>query len=197
VRLGIRSLLEGIVDRLRLDFDVTANSTFRAPQLRRKAGAMLKFAREIVATSMLAISGVVALTPAAAQTAAPASPSLYQRVGGYDFVARFVDTAFPRVATHPQLRRMFQGHSTDSQLRQRQLIVDALCKEMGGPCIYIGRPMKPLHDGLHITESDWAVFMGIINSTLVELKVPERERGDWSALFDRAFRPGIVESASK
>jgi hemoglobin len=158
---------------------------------------MLKSARRIAATSMLAISGVIALLPAAAQTPVSAPPSLYQRVGGYDFIARFVDTAFPRVAAHSQLRRMFQGHSMDSQLRQRQLIVDALCKEMGGPCIYIGRPMKPLHDGLRITESDWAVFMGIINSTLVELKVPERERTDWSALFDRAFRPGIVENASK
>jgi hemoglobin len=162
---------------------------------------MLKSARKFVATSILVTSGVVALMPAlmpaAAQTATSVSPSLYQRVGGYDFIARFVDTAFPRVATHPQLRRMFQGHSVDSQLRQRQLIVDALCKEMGGPCIYIGRPMKPLHDGLHITESDCAVFMGIINGALVELKVPERERGDWSSLFDREFRPGIVESASK
>jgi hemoglobin len=121
-------------------------------------------------------------------------PSLYQRVGGYDFIARFVDTAFPRVAAHPQLRRLFQGHSIDSQLRQRQLIVDALCKEMGGPCIYIGRPMKPLHRGLQITGSDWTEFMKIIDGTLVELKFPERERRDWIDLFDRTFRPDIVES---
>ena len=31
----------------------------------------------------------------------PAGPTLYARIGGYDFVARFVDTAFPRVASHP------------------------------------------------------------------------------------------------
>jgi hypothetical protein len=39
------------------------------------------------------------------------------------------------------------GHATDSQLKQRQLIVDALCAQMGSPCIYIGWPMKPLHEG--------------------------------------------------
>jgi hemoglobin len=137
-----------------------------------------------------------AWAPAISQTQA-AAPPLYQRVGGYDFIARFVDTAFPRVATHPQLRRMFQGHSVDSQLRQRQLIIDALCKEMGGPCLYLGRPMKPLHEGLRITDSDWVVFMGIIGGTLVELKVAERERGDWIALFDRVFRPGIVDAGAK
>ena len=121
------------------------------------------------------------------------SQTLYARVGGYDFIARFVDTAFPRVAAQPQLRRLFQGHSIDSQLRQRQLIIDALCKEMGGPCIYIGRPMRPLHEGLHISESDWTEFMKIIGAALIELKVSERERKDWIALFDRTFRPTIVE----
>jgi hemoglobin len=133
--------------------------------------------------------------PAIAQES-NASPSLYARVGGYDFIAKFVDTAFPRVATQPQLHRLFQGHSIDSQFRQRQLIVDALCKEMGGPCIYIGRPMVPLHEGLHITNSDWAEFMKIITAALVELKVPQQERSDWIALFEQKFRPAIVEQAA-
>lgn len=144
----------------------------------------------------LLFGSTAAWTPALGQTQT-APPSLYQRVGGYDFIAHFVDTAFPRVASHPQLRRLFQGHSVDSQLRQRQLIVDALCKEMGGPCIYIGRPMKPLHEGLHISELDWAVFMEIISGALVELKVPEREQGDWIELFDRTFRPSIVEAGAQ
>ena len=130
--------------------------------------------------------------PCSAQDSRTA-PTLYARVGGYDFIARFVDTAFPRVAAQPQLRRLFQGHSIDSQLKQRQLIVDALCKEMGGPCIYIGRAMRPLHEGLHITDSDWTEFMKIIDATLIELKVAERERTDWSALFENTFRPTIVE----
>ena len=121
------------------------------------------------------------------------SQTLYARAGGYDFIARFVDTAFPRVAAQPQLRRLFQGHSIDSQLKQRQLIVDALCKEMGGPCIYIGRPMRPLHEGLQITESDWTEFMKIIGATLIELKVAERDRKDWIAMFETTFRPTIVE----
>ena len=34
---------------------------------------------------------------------AQAADTLYQRLGGYDAIAGFVDTAFPRVATNPQL----------------------------------------------------------------------------------------------
>ena len=154
-----------------------------------------KIGRLFIFASSAALFFAILASPSSGQ--APRAPSLYQRVGGYDFIARFVDTAFPRVASQPQLRRLFQGHSVDSQLRQRQLIVDVLCKEMGGPCIYIGRPMKPLHEGLHITGSDWAVFMGIIGDTLVELGVAEPERRDWTALFDRTFRPDIVEGSAK
>jgi hypothetical protein len=49
--------------------------------------------------------------------------------------------------------------------------------------------MKPLHEGLHITDSDWTEFMKIITGTLVELKLPQQEQRDWAALFEKTFRP--------
>lgn len=146
----------------------------------------------LLATAAILTAGLpVVNTPARGEAT---EVSLYQRVGGYDFIAKFVDTAFPRVAGDPQLKRLFQGHSVDSQLRQRQLIVDALCAETGGPCIYIGRPMKPLHEGLGITGSDWIIFMKIIETALVELGVGESEHRDWVGMFNETFRPNIVEA---
>jgi len=161
-----------------------------------RTSAARSVTRIIQALARALLIATIGTAPASGQSRS-ADTSLYRRVGGYDFIAKFVDTAFPRVARQPELRRLFQGHSRDSQLRQRQLIVDALCKEMGGPCIYLGRPMAPLHEGLHITDSDWAEFMKIIGGTLVELRVPDRERSDWTALFDRTFRPAIVERATR
>src|SRR5262245_2672742 len=131
----------------------------------------------------VALSGVAATPP----------PTLYSRLGGYDFIAKFVDTAFPRVAGHPQLRRLFQGHSQDSQMRQRQLIIDALCQAAGGPCAYTGRPMKPTHTGLGITADDWSVFAGILSGTLEELKVAPTERKEFLELLERRFKPDVVE----
>jgi hemoglobin len=129
------------------------------------------------------------------QPATPsAGPTLYARIGGYDFVARFVDTAFPRVASHPELRRLFQGHSQDSQMRQRQLIVDALCQAFGGPCLYIGRPMKPLHAGLGITSADWTTFVGILSGTLEEIKVPSKERQEFLDTLERRFRVDVIDT---
>jgi hemoglobin len=150
---------------------------------------------------LLTLGGVAALACLAAapahsqdRPASPASPTLYSRLGGYDGIAKFVDTAFPRVATHPQLRRLFQGHARDSQVRQRQLILDALCQACGGPCAYTGRAMKPVHTGLGITSSDWAVFIGILGGALDELKVSPADRGEFLGLLERRFRPDVVES---
>ena len=126
------------------------------------------------------------------RTPAGPAPSLYARLGGYDFIAKFVDTAFPRVAGDPQLRRLFQGHSQDSQLRQRQLIV-ALCQGMGGR-VYTGRAMRPVHTGLGITAADWTAFVGILGGALEELKVQPAERKELLDLLERRFKPDVVES---
>jgi len=142
------------------------------------------------------VTGAVVL-PTAGQDQAPTpapARSLYARLGGYDLVAKFVDTAFPRVASHPKLRRLFQGHSQDSQVRQRQLIVDALCQATGGPCAYTGRSMKPVHTGLGITTADWTVFIGILTGTLEELKVAPPERKEFLDLLDQRFKAGVVET---
>ncbi len=89
--------------------------------------------RSVVSLIMTAAAAFAVLSTLSSPSSAQdlkTDHTLYARVGGYDFIARFVDSAFPRVAAQPQLHRLFQGHSIDSQLRQRQLIVDALCKEM-------------------------------------------------------------------
>ena len=145
---------------------------------------------------VLCAFNVGAATELAAQGARPATssePSLYARLGAYDGIAGFVDLAFPRVAAHPKLHRLFQGHSHDSQLRQRQLIVDMLCSATGGPCIYTGREMKGVHTGLGITADDWQAFIAIIGAALEERRVAPRERSELLRIFETRFRPDVVE----
>jgi hemoglobin len=139
----------------------------------------------------LAVFAAVAW-PAAGQERPGGPPSLYERMGRYDRIAKFVDTAFPRVASHQQLRRLFQGHARDSQVRQRQLIIDALCQATGGPCAYTGRPMKPVHTGLGITAADWTVFVGVLGGALDELKFGALEKKEFLAMLDEHFRPDVV-----
>ena len=51
----------------------------------------------------------------------------------------------------------------DSTVRQRQLIIDRLCHDTGGPCAYTGRPLTTVHENLKIT-AQWEVFMKILDS---------------------------------
>src|SRR5919198_2493884 len=84
--------------------------------------------------------------------------SLYQRLGGYDVIAGFVDETYQLLRGDPRFKR-FTTRSLDSQKRARQLLVDQICALSGGPCLYIGRDMKTSHAGLGITEAEWEVSL--------------------------------------
>ncbi|MEZ4455436.1 MAG: group 1 truncated hemoglobin [Gemmatimonadales bacterium] len=148
--------------------------------------------RATVITTCFVSSVLLAAHPSlAAGQAQAATPSLYERLGGYDGVTRYIGLVFPRVATHPELQHLFRGHGKDSQQRQFQLVVELICRETGGPCAYIGRPMVPVHDGLGITEANWRTFIAIVGDGIDELGYPADVRRDLLALWQR-FRDGVV-----
>ena len=107
--------------------------------------------------------------------------SLYQRLGGYDPIAAVVDDFISRLLTDTQLSHFFTGHSLDSKKHIRQLIVEQLCMAAGGPCFYTGRSMKASHEGLNITESDWAVMELHAVAVLDKFNVQGREREEFLA----------------
>ena len=147
----------------------------------------------VAATALIAVSCGI---PAAAQSSAGAGfkgPTLYQRLGGYDRIAAFVDTAFPRVAKHPDLMHLFRGHSMDSNVRQRQLIIDRLCHDTGGPCAYTGRPLTAVHENLKITAAQWEAFMKIIEQTAQELTIVDPERREFLEMFRSRYRGETVD----
>lgn len=143
----------------------------------------------IVATHL---PNVPAAGATAAEQAVAAPASLYERLGGYDGVASFVGLVFPRVAAHPDLAHMFRGHGKDSQQRQFQFVVELICQRTGGPCVYAGRPMAPVHDGLGITEAQWQTFMQIIEAGLAQKQYAAEVRDEFRAVW-RSFRDTVVQ----
>jgi hemoglobin len=128
---------------------------------------------------------------AAAQ--APAGPSLYKRLGGYDAIAAVVDDFLGRLAADADLGIFFKGHSTESNARIRQLIVDQLCSATGGPCVYIGRTMKQSHAGLGITEVQWNTMVKHLVATLEKFKVGKAEQDELLATAS-TLKADIVEA---
>ena len=118
--------------------------------------------------------------------------SLYERLGGYNGIVTFVEDLLPRLESDPQLGRFWQHRGDDGVAREKQLLVDYLCSNAGGPMYYTGRDMKVSHKGMKISESDWAIFMGHAGKTMQALKIPQQEC-DEIASFVSGLKADIVE----
>jgi hemoglobin len=123
-----------------------------------------------------------------------AEPSLYQRLGGYDAIAAATDDLLGRLQGDPQLADYWKGASIDMRRKARQQIVDFMTEAAGGPAYYNGADMKKAHQGMRISEVDWALFMEHSAATLDHLGVPARERADVLGFF-ASLRGDIVEVA--
>lgn len=118
--------------------------------------------------------------------------TLYARLGGYDAIAAVANDLLPRLRNDPQIGRFWKNRAEDSIMREKQLLIDYLCANAGGPIYYRGRDMKLSHRGMGITESDWNVFLSHAAATLAKFNVPEAEQRDIVA-FVQSLKKDIVE----
>ena len=124
----------------------------------------------------------------------PTTPSLYERLGGYDGIAAIVDDLLPRLHGDPQLGVYWKGKCKDSLNKDRQLLVDFMGSAFGGPVLYQGRDMKTSHDGLGITESEWSGFMEHVVAMLKNLAIPDREATEFLAAAG-SLKSDVVETS--
>lgn len=146
---------------------------------------------------MLRRAGILSLVLVAAAWAAsaqqpPQQKTLYQRIGGYDAIAKLVDDFLPRLLKEPKIASMIGGLADTSRMRNRQLIVDQICNETGGPCLYIGRTMEQSHQGLEITDELWEFSKKAFADTLDSAKIGEPERSELIAAIEK-HRVEIVQ----
>jgi hemoglobin len=132
-----------------------------------------------------------ATVTSSAPTAMAQEKSLYDRLGGYDAVAKVVDEFIAQLGKDKQLSRFLVGLSDDSKKKLRQHVVDQFCQATGGPCIYNGREMKTAHTGLKISESDWDIGAKALVSALDKYKVPQKEKDEVVA-FVMTLKKDIV-----
>lgn len=143
----------------------------------------------LVALFVAAIAGNAQDAPAQKP---PENKTLYQRIGGYDMIAKIVDGFLPRLVKEPKVANMISGLAGTSRNRNRQLIVDQICEATGGPCVYIGRSMEAAHQGLNIDDELWKTSQARLGETLDELKIKDPERAELLAIIEK-LRPDIVE----
>ena len=118
--------------------------------------------------------------------------TLYARLGGYDAIAAVADDLLPRLVSDSQLGRFWAHRGADGIHREKQLLIDFLCANAGGPLYYTGRDMATSHKGMGISASDWEIFLRHLQVTFDRFQVPESERRDVLA-FVESTRADIVE----
>lgn len=122
-----------------------------------------------------------------------ATPSLYDRLGGYDAISAVANNMLPRLMSDSQIGRFWENRGADGIAREKQLLIDFLCHNAGGPMYYTGRDMTVTHLGMRISESDWTIFIGHLTDTLKHFDLPVAETDDVLS-FIESTRSEIVEA---
>ena len=110
--------------------------------------------------------------------------TLYSRLGGYDAISTIVSDLLPRLQQDPLLAQLWHRRPEDSLQRSKQLLIDFLCSNAGGPVYYTGRDMITTHRGMSLSDADWSAFMKHLHATLDSFKVQQPERDELVAFVE-------------
>jgi hemoglobin len=117
--------------------------------------------------------------------------SLYYRLGGYDAIAMFATKLIGRAREDDVLGRFWENRGADRNARELQILIDYLVNQTGGQMYYTGRDMALAHQGMGITETDWARLMELVVSVAGSLGVGETEGAEVMA-FMESYKSDIV-----
>ena len=114
-----------------------------------------------------------------------AEESLYNRIGGYDVIAKFSAGLIDGFYEHPKFKRFTEGGAPEDVVkRDKQLTAEYMCQITGGPCFYIGKDMLSVHEDLNITGDEWAALMEIAASQTTDWKIKSSDKKEFLTLFD-------------
>jgi len=113
--------------------------------------------------------------------AAPAGPSLYERVGGINNIAVLIDDVIERsyvdevFKANPQIE---EAHKRYPKAAYKFNATALACMVMGGPQKYTGRSLKDAHQHLRVTEVEWQELKKIFRESMASFKVPQKEQDE-------------------
>ena len=89
--------------------------------------------------------------------------SLYERMGGEPVVGRVVSDLIDHAASDPRTSRSFQGSNL---ARIKNLVAEQICDIADGGCHYSGDPMREVHAGQRISQSEFFAFTELLQGSL-------------------------------
>jgi len=104
-------------------------------------------------------------------TAQAADDATFQGLGGKPGIRNIVATFIPLILADPRIKESF----TDIDMKQLALrLEEQFCVLSGGPCVYKGKDMKEIHDGLNITNAQFNALAEDLQIAMEKVGVPAR-----------------------
>jgi hemoglobin len=158
--------------------------------------------KSIVVVSAITVLGLAALPlcfPAFGWTQdKPATPSLYDRLGGLYPVSAVVDDFIERVYVSATLNANPAISNARSAMRKPGLkvhVATLVCQVTGGPCKYVGKGMRESHATFHISEKEWDAAVVDFRASLDKFKVPGAEQRELVAIVQSTKADIVVAEA--
>ncbi|ERH54167.1 globin [Ectopseudomonas chengduensis] len=106
---------------------------------------------------------------AACAQQAPRDDGLYRALGAEPGIVRIVEGMLLGSARDPRIARHFLDIDIE---RLREKLIEQLCFESGGPCLYTGDSMEESHKGLRLTPSDFNALVEHLQDAMEAEGVP-------------------------
>ena len=143
--------------------------------------------RGLVLLGLLTVSSLAGCST----TRAKSEPSLYRRLGGRDAIANVVGDFVANVVKDDRINQRFKAFQPAQVEQLKTNLADQICEATGGPCSYLGRDMKTVHQGMRITDAEWNATVEALVKALDKHKVGEKEKSELLALLG-PMKPDIV-----
>jgi hemoglobin len=111
---------------------------------------------------------------------AKAEESLYQQLGGQSAVELMTTKLLDRILTNPKIDFLFK--ETDREDLHIK-IVNQVCMETGGPCVYEGLDMVEAHSGMAIKYAEFDIFVEDFILAMEDAQIPFRLQNKVLAVF--------------
>jgi hemoglobin len=138
------------------------------------------------------MGATLGLTACASMGEAPATPSLYRRLGGREGIAGVVDKFMANALADPTIGPAFKALPPPRQFKLSSNIADFICENTGGPCSYTGRTMKEAHRGLGLGKPEVEACNNALARALDAAKVAPGDRAEVMKLV-QSLMPDIAE----
>jgi hemoglobin len=128
------------------------------------------------------------------QSQSPEQESLYERLGGAYGIAGAVDDLVDRLYHNDALNQnpaVREFHEEGGEAGFKYLVTAWSIEATGGPEVYPGRDMDEAHDDLDVSKREFQMVYDLIEASLYQVGVPERECGEFMDIID-SYRDMVV-----